>query len=238
MKNQSTVSTTPARSGAGARLVNRLERGLDCWSLEFEGRSTVIRHSRGLLLLAHLLARPNSGFIHGLQLAALVAPGPIARAPVEFSMPEGAMRALVTTTARVSQRALKRENLESLRLLRKRVKELEGVLDDSSESEVVRAEAEEELHALRQAQRDLWKTKEDAPRLSVRAVRRAIWRTLKGMARAVDHRGEPIPVLRDLARHLLVPSSRYHGPGASFAREEMAGCFQYTPPKGVRWIVH
>ena len=242
MKTRLTVSKISPRSAAGAYSSNRLERGLDCWKLQFEGRSAVVRDSRGLLLIAQLLARPNADPIHALQLVAWTEHGPIAGAALELPAPDGVRPALVTATAQVSQRSLQRDDWEALRQLRQKVREIESVLDDPGESEVVKAEAEEELTALRQAQRQLLRTNQDAPRLSVRAVRRAMIRSIKRMAAAVDHRGEPLPVLRDFARHLhlylVVPSSRYCGPRAPMSRAELEGCYQYTPPKGVRWTIH
>jgi hypothetical protein len=215
---------------------------LDCWNIEFEGRSAVVRHSRGMLLLAQLLARPNSGLIHALQLAAWADPEPIAGAVLELPDPDGSTPALVTASASLSQRSLQGEDLENWRHLRRRIYELQSIVDATGEPEVVKEEAEEELAALRQAQQNLLRTKADAPRLSVRAVRRALWRAIKAMGKAVDHRGKPIPVLRDLAQHLdlylVAPSSRYRGLRAQVARAEFAGCFQYTPPKGVRWTIH
>lgn len=35
--------------------------------------------------------------------------------------------------------------------------------------------------------------------------------------------------------YLLVPSSRYAGPGARQARGELTGCLLYDPPAGTRW---
>jgi hypothetical protein len=195
-----------------------------------------------MLLLAHLLARPNSGLIHALQLAAWADPSPIAGAVLELPGPDGPTPALVTTSATFSQCSLQREEMENLRHLRRKMYELQSIIDAPGEPDVVKTEAEEELAALRQAQHDLLRVKEDAPHRSVRAVRRALWRAIKAMATAIDHRGKPIPVLRDLAQHLdlylVAPSSRYHGLRGRAARAELAGCFQYTPPKDVRWIIH
>jgi hypothetical protein len=40
-----------------------------------------------------------------------------------------------------------------------------------------------------------------------------------------------------LERHLLIPSGRYSGARAREARGELAGCFVYERPEGVKWEV-
>ena len=240
MKTRAPVSKASS-SSAGEGSVNWLQRGLNCWELRFEGRSNVMQHSRGLLLIAQLLARPHADPIHAWQLAEWADPSPMRDAVLEMGSPRGPAPALVTATSKVSQRSLFRDDLKAVRRLRLRARELQLVLEDPCESEIVKAEVEEELGLLNQEQRQHLRMVDDAPRRGVRAVRRAILRTIQALVEAVDYQGRPVPVLHGFALHLhqylVVPSSRYVGPKSLSARSELAGCFQYAPPKGVRWII-
>jgi hypothetical protein len=74
----------------------------------------------------------------------------------------------------------------------------------------------------------------------VLAVTRAIKRLHARLARAVDAKGLPHPVLRGFALHLheylLVPSGRGGGYARAQASSGSAGCFSYKPPPGVIWV--
>ena len=72
-------------------------------------------------------------------------------------------------------------------------------------------------------------------------LRLGIQRFLRNLVARGDTVASPLRVrwgfARHLERYLLVPSSRYAGPGARKARGELTGCLLYDPPAETRWAV-
>ena len=140
--------------------------------------------------------------------------------------------------ARIQERSLGLDDIETLRALQREEEELEAILADDDESEPVKQEALRELEAIVEFQRKHSRRTEDSAQRAVRAVRRAIVRFHRNLAAALDLNGNPHPVLQPFAahleKHLLIPSARYSGPTIR-ARGSQAGSFTYDPPPNVIW---
>ena len=214
-----------------------LRKGLRAWDLVFDGAPAVLRHEQGIVYVAWLLGHPSVEPVHALQVIANThSVSNAIRKSVEISAP-----AVSTPHARIQERALGMDDLESIRLLRRKERELEAILASEDEAEPVKAEALRELDQIARQQRHHWRRSEDHAQKSVRAVRRAIIRFYSRLQKATNPEGGPHPVLGPFAehldRHLLIPSARYSGLRGSFARSGRVGCFIYEPPAGVIWEV-
>ena len=200
-------------------------RGLGFWELTFEGRQAIFKHELGALYVACLLLDPPSEPIHAVALALKAREmGGQAPGPAEV----------------IQQRSLGLEDAAAVRALWRRQRALERVLEDDRESEPVKAEALRELEELTEfLRKSPWRSRGGAERC-VRALTRAIKRLHARLARAVDAKGLPHPVLRGFAlhlhEHLLVPSGRGGGYARAQAASGSAGCFTYEPPPGVIWV--
>jgi hypothetical protein len=202
-----------------------LRRGLGFWELTFEGRQAIFKHEQGALYVACLLLDPPSEPIHAVALAL--------KAREMDSQAPGSVEVL-------QQRSLGLDDAEAVRALWRRQRELEAVLEDDRESEPVKAEALRELEEITEfLRKSPWRSRGGAERC-VRAVTRAIKRLHARLARAVDAKGLPHPVLRGFAQHLhahlLVPSGRGGGCARAQAGSGSAGCLTYEPPRGVIWV--
>jgi hypothetical protein len=195
-----------------------LRAGQGWWDLRFEGRSAVLRDSRGLQLAALLLARPGAEPLHGAVL--------LSRLRQAEDPP--------------LQRSLACDRWEAARSVWTRLRHLEQVLQDEQASPPERREAEAE-HALLLSQRDQWEApvRDNALR-AVDAVRKALHRLVRSLEQAQDSQARPQDTLRafgaHLRRYLLLPSGR--GWNASPRGGGYApGCFVYDPPPGVTWEI-
>ena len=140
----------------------------------------------------------------------------------------------------LQQRSMGLEDAATIRALWRRQRALERVLEDDRETEPVKAEALRELEEVTEfLRKSPWRSRGGAERC-VRAVTRAIKRLHARLARAVDAKGLPHPVLRGFAlhlhEHLLVPSGRGGGYARAQVASESGGCFIYEPPPGVIWV--
>jgi len=217
-----------------------LRKGLGVWKLVFEGKEAELKHERGILYVAWLLANPPEQPIHALDLAAKIPE--IYRHQLALNQiadPSTGRAAPVQSHARIQERSLSLDDAQSLRVLLRKEKELEAILDDENESEPVKQEALRELEAIAEFQRQRGRRSQDSAQRAVRAVRMAIVRFHRRLLTAIDRSGNPHPVLRPFAahleKHLLIPSARYCGPTGNRARGPLAGCFTYEPPPGVIW---
>lgn len=217
-----------------------IRRDFAAWKLVFEGREAVLRHERGILYVAYLLQNPPKEPIHALDLVVKIPD--IYRKQLGITAAPDAITGEVVPLhqhARIQERSLGLEALESAKAVWKEQQKWEAVLDDEKSTEPERAEALEKLDEIAQFQRRYAEhSKNNADNL-VRAVRRAITRFYDGLARALDKDGKPHPVLipfaEHLNEHLLKPSARFSGRYRSRSRTGVAGCFTYEPPPGVTW---
>lgn len=217
-----------------------LIKGHGSWTLIFDGKTVPLRHEKGIFYIAYLLQNPPQEPIHGLDLAVKV--------PEIYRRQLGVAAATDQTTgqavpldrhARLQERSLGLEALESAKAVWKAQQKWEAVLDDEHTTEPEQAEALRELEEIARFQRRYAEhSKSNADNL-VRAVRRAITRFYDGLAQALDKDGKPHPVLTPFAEHLhehlLKPSTRFSGRYRSRSRTGVAGCFTYDPPPGVTW---
>lgn len=217
-----------------------LIKGRSSWTLTFDGKTTPVRHEKGIFYVAYLLQNPPREPIHALDLAVKV--------PEIYRKQLGVAAATDQTTgetvpldrhARIQERSLGLDALESAKAVWKAQQKWEAVLDDEHATEPEQAEALRKLEEIAQFQRRYAEhSKSNADNL-VRAVRRAITRFYDGALQALDKDGKPHPVLTPFAEHLhehlLKPSARFSGRYRSRSRTGVAGCFTYEPPPGVTW---
>lgn len=217
-----------------------LIKGRGTWTLIFNGVTAPIKQEKGLLYVAYLLQNPPREPIHALDLASKI--------PEIYRKQLGVAAVTDQITgeavpldrhARIQERSLGLEALESTRAILKEEQKWEAVLDDGRSTEPERAEALRNLEELAEFQRRYaGRTNSNADNL-VRAVRRAITRFYENLAGALDKDGKPHPVLTPFAEHLhehlLKPSARFSGRYRSRSRAGVAGCFTYEPPPGVTW---
>ncbi|MDD5677881.1 MAG: hypothetical protein PHW60_07810 [Kiritimatiellae bacterium] len=223
---------------SGPRYALRRDRA--AWKLVYDGQEAVLRHERGILYVAYLLQNPPREPIHALDLAVHVPD--IYRKQLGITATTDALTGETVQLhrhARIQERSLGIEALESAKGVWKAQQKWEAVLEDNNATEPERAEALRYLEEIATFQRKYAEhSKSNADRL-VRAVRRAVTRFHDNLVKALDANGNPHPVLTAFAEHLnnhlLIPSARYSGSYRSRSRTGIAGCFTYEPPAGVTW---
>ena len=153
------------------------------WELTFEGRQAIFKHEQGALYVACLLLDPPPEPMHAVALALKAREmGGQAPGPAEV----------------IQQRSMGLEDAAAVRALWRRQRALERVLEDDQETEPVKAEALRELEEVTEfLRKNPWRSRHGAERC-VRAVTMAIKRLHARLARAVDAKGLPHPVLRGL----------------------------------------
>ena len=225
-RQQTTEDRTTGPQNYGPREGKKyaLGRGLGFWELTFAGQQAIFKHEQGALYVACLLLDPPPEPIHAVALT-LKAGKINGESPGEAEF--------------IQERNLGLDDAEAVRNLRRKQRELEAVLDDALAIEAVKAEARREREEILEfLRKNSWRTRDNAGRC-VRAVAVAIKRFHSRLAKAVDAKGRPHPVLQGFARHLrehlLIPSGRGGGHGGARASWSGAGCFTYEPPRGVGW---
>lgn len=218
----------------------RLRKTGKTWELTFEGNKATLKDDPGLKYVACLLLNPPPEPLYGLDLASRVAAREGQRnAITEVVHPYTGEIVVVESHARIEQRNLGKEDMETMRWVLKKQNELEALLEDPDIIEPVRAEIQRELVALYDYEKLNTRKTLDSAQSTVRIVRQAIKRLHDRLASAVDSSGFPVPVLHDFAAHiqefLIGPSSRYSSPAARWKKDKAAGCFTYEPPAGVVW---
>lgn len=217
-----------------------LIKGRGSWTLIFDGRMAPLNHEKGIFYVAHLLQNPPREPIQALDLAVKVPEIYRKQLGVAATIDQMTGEAVpLDRHARIQERSLGLEAMQSTRAVGKIQQKWEAVLDDEKISEPERAEALQKLEEIAEFQRRYAeRSKSNADNL-VRAVRRAITRFYDGLARALDKDGKPHPVLVPFAEHLheylLKPSARFSGRYRSRSRAGVAGSFIYEPPPGVTW---
>ena len=230
----STISPQPPRQRYA------LHKDGGYWTLVFDGQQAAIKHEKGVLYVAWLLAHPPPQGIHAIDLAAQVPAIYRRQLGITSAVDESTGKTVaLDATARPQERSHGLDDLEAARGLRKKQQELEAVLDDDDATEPEKAEALAELEEVDAfLKRHALRSKGNAENL-VRAVRLAITRFHSHLADATDGHGQPHPVLRafaeHLAKHLITPSAHFNGRMGARTRAGVAGRFTYEPPEGVAW---
>jgi hypothetical protein len=141
----------------------------------------------------------------------------------------------------VHEAALALDDLEARRAYQAGARELRERIGDRTATERAKVAAREELEAIAVHLRQDRRTVRDPTKAAADAVRISIHRFLRNLVARGDTVTSPLRVRRGFAKHLqrylLVPSSRYAGPGARKASGELTGCQLYDPPAGTRWAV-
>jgi hypothetical protein len=217
-----------------------IHKGGDYWTITFDGQDAPKRHEKGLLYVAWLLTNPPKEPVHAMEL--------LAKAPAIYRRQLGLTSAVDESTGKAvaldatsmpQERSHAADDLEVARRIHAKEREWEAVLDDEDASEAEKNEALQKLEELAAFQRrHAMRSKGNAEKL-VRAVRVAITRLHANLAKATDEKGQPHPVLRPFAdhlvKHLITPSARYNGRMGARTRAGVAGRFTYEPPPGVAW---
>jgi hypothetical protein len=146
---------------------------------------------------------------------------------------------VVQADAAIQERDLRLDDAEAAAALRRRIRQLDGRLEDRNEREMVKAEIMQEIEDIEEFQRKHFhRVASDAQR-AVRTVRMAIKRFHQKLASTLDANGRPHAVLiafsQHIERHIILPSARFASLRGTLARTGLAGCFTYEPPAGVAW---
>jgi hypothetical protein len=216
-----------------------LRKGLGMWQVTYDGEEAVIKHEQGMYYVAYLMLNPPAEPIHGLAL--------YLRTNAMFGKRSGVAEMLDPDTGRpvpvdldavVQERALGIDDAHAAAALRRKLLELEAIIDDPETTEPVREEALRDSKAIYEFERrHPWRTRRTAQK-TADTVGKALSRLYKRLHTARDARGNPEAVLQKFAehirKHLLIPSGRAGGHGG-FREEGFGGCFTYIPPAGVQW---
>ena len=217
-----------------------LIKGRGSWTLIFNGETAPLKHEKGIFYVAYLLQNPPTEPIHALDLAVKIPE--LYRKQLGVAATTDQMtgeEVLLDRHARIQERSLGLEAMDSAKAVWKEQQKWEAVLEDRAATEPEQAEALRHLEEIAAFQRRYAeRSKSNADNL-VRAVRRAITRFYDGLSQTLDKDGNPHPVLTPFAehlhKHLLKPSARFSGRYRSRSRTGVAGCFTYEPPSGVTW---
>jgi hypothetical protein len=193
-----------------------LRQGKGLWQLVFNGMETVIKHCRGIALVAQLLFHPPEAGIHGTELAALA----LGQSVVQ--------EASLAADGEAGKKSIEQEAHKCM-----------AVIHDPSASEMEKDEARQELAKLAKILKVVSHAPASGAEKQVRAVRRAIERLIGELRTAHDRSKGAQQALRAFGEHLhqylWIPSSRYGGSRRARVSSGMAGRFVYERPAGVRW---
>jgi hypothetical protein len=179
------------------------------WMVSFGGRVAVLPQHQGMFYIAHLLANPHAEPITGVDLAGEVFEKFGEDEDFRPAIPQG-----FGDDARVAKILLRKQ------------KRLEGIVDRDEEDIVVRVEALRELMVLDELKRIYFSEIAREAKNAGEGVADTLRELHATLACAVDARGNPNRVARDFAMHLLhyvlMPSNRVS------AKEKVA-LFVYRP---------
>jgi hypothetical protein len=209
----SSFSFLPSSAPAPFSLVN--EAGF--WELTFNGRYATVPQHPALFCVAWLFAHPYCAPVTADHLAATVSSLFGHRTDLHQGMP------WVSKLERNSQ---------GLRVIRRKERSLEKVLDARDQPDVVKAEVLRELLCLYSLEKgfctEIAHTAEATSEILCGGLR-----YLHGkLATATNLQGNPQPVLRAFARHLLLYLLI---PSTIVSRTDPIARFIYTPPLGTAW---
>jgi len=220
-----------------------LRRHTTFWSLTFNGQEACFDHEQGAYYVAYLLLNPPDEPIHGvaLELKALTFFRQFSDKRCETVITDpltGELKTMACDSEIVEDR-LCADEAEGLAPLRRKIEELEAILQNERASEPVKAEVARELEEIYAYQKRNPLAPLTESQRAVRNVRRAIIRLHEHLAAAVGHQGKPHPVLRSFAEHIrryvIIPSFLFCKVGRRRTADTGASTFTYEPPSGVNW---
>jgi hypothetical protein len=182
------------------------------WELSFAGQSAVLPQHQGLFYVAFLLAKPHAAPIPGTDLVGEVFERYGEHEDFRPPIPKG-----YRNDSRVAKILLRKE------------KRLEAVVDREGEEDFVRIEALRELMVLDELKRIYFSEIAREGKNAGEVLSDTLRELHATLASAVDVRGEPHRLIRDFAMHLLhyvlMPSERV-------SEKERVALFVYRPAVG------
>ncbi len=220
-----------------------IRKHISFWSLTFNGQEACFDHEQGAYYVGYLLLNPPDEPIHGmaLEMKAEAFFGCKPEVPCEtfITDPQTGQILTLACDADVAERHLSVDDAEGCDYIWRKTEELEAILEKDIASEPVKAEVRRELEDLYAYQQKTQSRVRDTSRKTVRAVREAIHHFHQTLAKALDPKRKPHPILRPFAEHLqhflIIPSARFCKVGHVRSKANGAGCFTYEPPAGVNW---
>src|SRR5438067_915048 len=145
------------------------------WHLTFNGQKACFDHEQGAYYVAYLLLNPPDEPIHGmaLELKASAYFGQSTGVTL-VNDPRTGKSVVVPSDAWLQERELSMDDAAGVWAFRRKMQELEAILDDEDQIEPVKAEATRELIELYEFEKVNPSATETTVQKSVRAVRRAI----------------------------------------------------------------
>ena len=187
------------------------------WELIFDGQFAVPTQNQALFYVAWLLGHRRAKPIHGHDLATKVYDLFSEHPDFRPEMPW------------IGQH---RDDAHVARALLNKQKTLEAILDSEDELEPVKIEALRELMFVQDMQKACFAEIANMAESTANIVFNGLLHLHKTLTRALDGHGDPHPVLRPFAHHLLVciliPSIRA-------SAQDHTTRFVYQPPAGVTW---
>jgi len=202
-----------------------------------EIRSDRTDHEQGAFYVAYLLLNPPDEPIHGvaLELKALTFFRQFSDKRCETLITDpltGELKTLACDSEIVEGR-LCADEAEGLAPLRRKIEELEAILENDRASEPVKVEVARELEEIYAYQKRNPLAPETQAQRAVRNVRRAIIRLHEHFVAAVGPQGRPHPVLRSFAEHIrryvIIPSFRFCKVGRRRTADTGASTFTHEP---------
>jgi hypothetical protein len=211
-----------------------------CWRLTFDGSQTTLELRVAVGCVAYLLQHPGVTVPAARLAARLQSQRRPKTGLTGIPEPDGGSMLPDADTV-VEEAPVKLGDAKMLGELRRKHAELEAILDDDQASEPEKAEAQRDLEENEKLQHQYLGRFQDTARKAAETVRRSLHRFLATLRAPPRGRTVPDPLLVRFADHLenflLIPSGRYSGHRARFARAERAGGLIYEPPAGVIWAV-
>ena len=182
--HRAVLTTSPSQPAAF-----RLQNTDGFWELLLDGASATLSQDQALFYVAYLMAHQPAEPIAAIDLAAAVAE--------LFIEHEDFVQAAPTIWC-------KGDRAEALRLLRRRERALHQILDSPDALDPVKSEALDELLELELRQQEHMHDFAGAAQRSGELIWASLIKLYNSLALAVDVRGQPHPLIRKFARHLLV----------------------------------
>ena len=164
-----------------------LRKGLGVWYVIFAGNPTDIRHERGMFYVAYLLLNPPNEPIHALDLMAKIPQFYRQQLGLPYIADPATGKAITLgSDARIQERSLALDDVETMRRLYRRQRELEAILDSDDASEPEKAEALREYEQITEFLRHHSCRTKDNAQNAADTVRTGIWRLQRRLLRATD----------------------------------------------------
>jgi hypothetical protein len=183
--------TFPERSSCSLPSIeirkSKIKNEFGFWELTFANQHAVLPQSLALFYIAFLLANPSTEPVNPNQLEAAVCQ--------DYEDHPDFLKLLPSVW-------LKRERAEILKLLSRQEKRLYRIMDSIDELDPVRQEALTQLLDVQDQQESILAL--DAQNSTLESILQSIIGLYNRLALAVDARGNPHPVIRPFARHLLL----------------------------------